>query len=92
MEYIGMKLVMYRGMWFLIFGDHKVNLSPIYSLLQVVEAGTIAYIVFSQYQPLHQCDEGKVVKLYAPISTQTTKLSFFQELECVWKISLGTFC
>lgn len=92
MEYIGMKLVMYRGMWFLIFGDHKMNLSLIHSLLQVVEAGTIAYIVFSQYQPLHQCDQRKVVKLYAPISTQTTKLSSFHNLKCVWKIYLGAPC
>ena len=79
-------------MWFLIFGDHKMNLSLIHSLLQVVEAGTIAYIVFSQYQSLHQCDEGKAIKLYAPISTQTTKLSFFHNLKCVWKIYLGAPC
>ena len=68
---------MYCGMWFLILGDHKVNLSLIHSLLQVVESGTISYVVFSQYQSLHQCDQRKVVKLYAPVSTQTTKLSSF---------------
>ena len=65
-----MRLVMYHGMWFLILGDHKMNLSLIYSLPQVVEAGTICYVIFSQ----------------------ATKLSSFQDLKSVWKISLGALC
>ena len=40
-------------MCFLVLGDHKVNLSLIHSLPQVVEAGTICYVIFSQYQSLH---------------------------------------
>ena len=82
----------YCDMCFLVLGDHKVNLSLIHSLLQVVESGTISYVVFSQHQSLHQCDQRKVVKLYGPVSTQATKLSSFQDLKAVWKISLGAPC
>ena len=81
------KLITYCDICFLVLGDHKVNLL-IHSPPQIIGTGTVSYIIISQYQPLHQCDQRKAVKMYGPISTQTTKPSSFQDLESVWKISL----
>ena len=85
-------LATYCHMCIQVLGDQKMNLSPIHSFHQVVKPGTIFYIIFTEYhcQPTQQlCDQWKAVKLYAPISTQTTKLSSFQDLKSVRKTVLG---
>ena len=79
-------------MCFLVPGDHKVNISSRHFPFQVVQAGTIFYILFSQYYIPHQCDQRKVLKLYTPVSALAIKIPSFQNLKSIWERALGTPC
>ena len=69
-----MNLLTYRSMKFQVFCDHKVNVYPILSPLQVVDPGIIFEIVGTQYEPPQYCHQ-----CHVEVSTVDTTLIVDQQ-------------